>query len=245
MEPTDILIRFLAPLLGVLFGIPIAFWRDRKTREGIKRERAIAILSALKEEITHNIQLLNQIQDQLKPDYMIYYNMDMNTWRATSLQEFEGIISYKLLRQIYTIYYEYEHMSRKIDTQFSMNYSVVRAMKSYRQERERIVGAILTHAKKLYKQSKQLIEEMETELKRLSENQTKEKQRKREIALLFGGLVIGAVVGVFGNLFINWFYDYYKTESWMPQVAFGSLVLLLVYAVVMTSLTIYWLIKTR
>lgn len=187
MAIEDIIIRFLAPLFGVLFGIPFAFWIDRKIREGSKRERAIAVLSALKEEINHNTGLLKQIQNQLKPNSMIYYNMDMNTWKATSLEEFEGIISHELLRHIYRIYYEYEHMSRKINTQFDMHYSVVRAMNTYLKERQKIVGAILKHAEPLEKESEQLIKEMETELTRLSKNQpmkgiqeTKKKETKEQ-----------------------------------------------------------------
>lgn len=190
MSIEDIILRFLAPLLGVLFGIPFAFWIDRKTRERSKRERAVAVLSALKEEINHNIRLLKQIQAELKPSSMIYYNLDMNTWRASSLEEFEGVILHELLRKIFRIYYEYEHMSRKIDTQFSMHYSVVRAMKVYLKERKGIVGAILTHASTLQKESEQLVKEMETELTRLSKNQSKnrkmeERQRMREKAFLF------------------------------------------------------------
>lgn len=171
MTIEDILLRFLAPLFGVLFGIPFAFLIDRKTRERSRRERAIAILSALKEEINHNVSLLGQIQGELIPQSMIYYNMDVNTWRATSLEEFEGVISHKLLRHLFRIYYEYEHMSRKIDTQFNMHYSVVRAMKTYSQERKVIVGAILTHASTLEKESEQLPKEMDTELTKVSENQ--------------------------------------------------------------------------
>lgn len=245
MEFVDIFLRFLAPLLGVLFGIPFAFWIDRKTKERSKRERAIAVLSALKEEINHNVGLLKQIQNELKPNSMIYYNVDMNTWRATSLEEFEGIVSHKLLRHIYRIYYEYEHMSRKIDTQFTMHYSVVRAMgKTYMKEREHIVGAILTHAKPLHDESKQLIEEMETELKRLSKSQPKDKkegQRMREKAFLFWGVVMGVILGIFGNLFTNWFYDVYRESWWMPIVAPSSFGLVLIYLMVMTFVMTRWL----
>jgi len=78
----------------------------------------------------------------------------MNTWRATSLQEFEGIISHELLRKIFRIYYEFEHMSRKIDTQFNMHYSVIRATSVYLQERKNIVDSILLHASNLKKKKR-------------------------------------------------------------------------------------------
>jgi len=166
----DILFNSLATLLGVVIGIPVALWIDRKTRKSAQREKAEAVLSALKEEINHNVDLLKQIQEELKPDIMITYNLDMNTWRATSLQEFEGIISHELLRKIFRIYYEFEHMSRKIDTQFNMHYSVVRATNVYLQEREKVVDSILSHASILEKEGKELVKEIEAELKKLSKN---------------------------------------------------------------------------
>jgi hypothetical protein len=166
----DILFNFLATLFGVLIGIPAALWIDRKTRESTQREKAEAVLSALKEEINHNVDLLKQIQEELKPDTMITCNLDMNTWRVTSLQEFEGIISHELLRKIFRIYYEFEHMSRKIDAQFNMHYSVVRATNVYLQEREKIVDSILSHASILEKEGKELVKEVEAELKKLSKN---------------------------------------------------------------------------
>ena len=56
----------------------------------------------------------------------------------------------------------------KIDTQFSMHYSVVRAMDEYRKERKAIVASILAHASALEKESEQLLREIEAELSRLS-----------------------------------------------------------------------------
>jgi hypothetical protein len=167
MSLEDILFNFLATLFGVLIGIPIALWVDRKAREHAQREKAKAILSAIKEEINHNVELLKQIQNELKPDVLITYNLDMNTWKATSLQEFEGIISHELLRKIFRIYYEFEHMSRKIDTQFNMHYSVVRATNAYLQERKNIVDSILSHALILEKEGEELIKEIEGELNKL------------------------------------------------------------------------------
>ena len=224
MAIEDILLRFLAPLFGVLFGIPFAFWIDRKTRERSKRERAIAILSALKEEINHNRGLLKQIQNELTPKSMIYYNMDMNTWRATSLEEFEGIILHELLRHIYRIYYEYEHISRKIDTQFNMHYSVVRATKVYPQERQAIVGAILTHAAPLEKESEQLIKEMETELTRLSKSQPKDKDvnmaRRKSFINLVYGVLLGLLFGMLGNFFVEYWLLWHPPTQEVAQQGF-------------------------
>jgi hypothetical protein len=164
----EAIISFLATLFGVLIGIPVALYLDRRTRISHDRERAKGVLLALKEEIHRDVELLRQIQRELKPNSIIYYNIDMNTWKkTTSLEDFELIINSALLRHIYRIYYEYEHLNRKIDAQFNMHYSVVRAMKDYLQERQTIVEAILGHASGLEKESEQLINEIDTELARL------------------------------------------------------------------------------
>lgn len=165
---TEAVISFLATLFGVLLGIPVALYLDRRTRRSHERERARGLLLALKEEINRNVNLLKQIQNELKPNSIIYYNIDTNTWaKMTSLEDFELTIDSKLLRHIYRVYYEYGHLNRKIDTQFSMHYSVVRAMKEYLQERQIIVNAILEHASKLETESNQLVKEMDEELARL------------------------------------------------------------------------------
>lgn len=170
MTYEDVAIQFIATLFGVLVGIPVAFWLDRKITEGHEKERAIFVLTALKEELIHNLGLLKQIINELYgPTTMIYYNMDMNTWRTVKLEDFEGIINHEILRRIFAIYYEYEHLSRKIDTQFSMHYSVVRAMPTYEEERRQIIGSIRGHiVEKLEGDTQQLVSDMKTEIERLN-----------------------------------------------------------------------------
>ena len=171
MTNEDIAIQFVATLFGVLIGIPTAFWLDRRITASHEKEKAKTVLTALKAEIKHNLELLKQMQREftMAPVVILYYNMDMNTWRGTSLEDFEGIIKHEILRQIFTIYYEYEHLSRKIDAQFSMHYGVVRAMDIYLEERKRIVRAILVHASQLEKATEQLTSGIEGELKRLED----------------------------------------------------------------------------
>lgn len=181
MTIEEIASNFLATLSGALIGILGALWVDRRTTKGHQKEKAIAILSSLKEEINHNLGLLKQMQSEFKligNSLMIYYNMDMNTWRKTSLQEFEGTISPDLLHKIFAIYYEYEHLSRKIDTQFNMNYSVVRAMPSYMTERGTIIRAIVDHASELEKESEQLVKEIDNELSKSNGNESKVDNKK-------------------------------------------------------------------
>ncbi|MBC7113350.1 MAG: hypothetical protein H5T34_04955 [Candidatus Methanomethyliales bacterium] len=166
----EIIASFIATLLGVLLGIPSALWIDRKIKLCNERERAIAVLSALKEEINHNVSLLKQIQKELSSSSVIFYNLDLNTWRATSLEDFETIIDHDVICRIFRLYYEYEHLSRKIDVQFHMHYSPTRALQGYLKEREVIVNAILVHAAVLEKESEQLLNKIDEELKRMKDS---------------------------------------------------------------------------
>ena len=220
MPIEDTIATFAATLLGVGLGIPSALLIDRRLKLREKREGAVNVLSGLREEINHNIDLLGQIQRELNPNTMIYFNMDLNIWRATSLRDFEGTVSHKLLRHIYQIYYEYEHLSRKIDTQFSMHYSVVRTTDIYAGERTTIVAAIINHAAPLEKESGELIGEIDIEIKRLTKksshnaensqnsetNTDWEKRRDRldhvfEVALVLLGILSAAEFQYFLTLY--------------------------------------------
>jgi hypothetical protein len=165
----DIVVQFVSTLFGVLIGIPVAFWIDRRLTKRHDKERAVSILTILQEEITRNLALLKQIKKELgQPNYIIFYNIDMNTWKNLSLEDFEGIIASNILRSIYHLYYEYGHLNRKIDAQFSMHYSAVRASQNYLAERQIIVGAILLHATTLEKETDQLIRDISKEIVRLT-----------------------------------------------------------------------------
>lgn len=254
MPIEEITATFAATLLGVVLGIPSAFWIDRKMKQRKLREKAVSVLSGLKEEINHNLSLLKQIQNQLQPNTVIYFNMDVNTWRATSLQEFEGVISHDLLRHIYRIYYEYEHLSRKINVQFSMHYSVVRAMTTYGAERATIVQAILNHAAPLEKESEELVNEINTELTRLSQrfgSNTKSSQkteiiqdmekRREHLDNMFGIALV--LLGILSAAEFQYFLALYPLQN-PPTVPLAYLYYLLrVNTAPFVVLIISWLVK--
>jgi hypothetical protein len=169
MAIEDITIQFIATLSGVLLGIPVALWIDRMITKSHEKEKATFVLTALSQEITHNLELLGQIQRELQPVTMIYYNLDMNTMRVVSLADFEGIINQELLKRIFRIYYEYEHLNRKIDNQFSMHYSAIRQTAQYNTERGTIIGSILAQITYVKTDTEQLIKDIQTEIERLKE----------------------------------------------------------------------------
>jgi len=161
---------FFISLISLVLNILVGLWIDHKTKEDVRRKKAIATLSLLKKEINYNICLLKQIQHEIKANTIIYSNLVVNIWKAISLHEFEGIISHELLHKVFRIYYEYERMCREIDMQFNMCYSVIRVTKGYLQRRGKIVKDILTHASILKKESEEIVKQIECELKKLSMN---------------------------------------------------------------------------
>ena len=61
-----------------------------------------------------------------------------------------------------------------------------------------------------------------------------ERQRRlRDRFYLFFGIVMGALLGIFGNIFVAWYFDTYKKEWWLPYVAWSSLLVVLIIVVYM------------
>jgi len=166
VEFFSFLSELIATMIGVATGIPIALWLDRKIAARHRKEDAIKILTALKDEITHNIALLKQMQGE-PPSEVIFYNLSLSTWEATSGRRLEAVENYELVRHISRIYYEFQHLSRKVDVQFHMHYSVLLAMSNYDKIRGSIVGPIIAHASTLEKESESLLAEIDEELSRL------------------------------------------------------------------------------
>ena len=55
MTIEDIAIQFVATLFGVLIGIPIAFWLERIITASHEKEKAEAVLTALKAELSQTV----------------------------------------------------------------------------------------------------------------------------------------------------------------------------------------------
>jgi hypothetical protein len=66
------------------------------------------------------------------------------------------------------------------------------------------------------------------------------KRRMREGFYLFWGVIVGAVLGIFGNLSTNWYYDVNKNQPWMPLVAVLSFSLILVILGILTFYLFRW-----
>jgi hypothetical protein len=66
------------------------------------------------------------------------------------------------------------------------------------------------------------------------------KRRLRERFFLLLGIAMGALLGVFGNLWVAWYFETYKEASWMPYVAWSSLGAVLIILVGLAILLGRW-----
>jgi len=166
---SNFLSEFLAALIGVITGIPVALWLDRRLQEKRQRSRAASVLSALKDEIGHNAKLLKQMQDD-RSFLPLLYNLDLSAWKATTARMLDSVDNVELTKQIARIYYEFEQLSKKVGIRFTMFYSTFRAVQSYNEDSQRLRDQIRSGASELVERSNRLVVEIDNELSRLPSN---------------------------------------------------------------------------
>lgn len=149
-HPGDFSINFVAnlfaTLIGVILGFPTAQLLEEIRTKRIQTERANYLLNVIRAEITHDRALLNQILDELVPNAVIFYSLRLGTWKSITSQDLDNIDDMQLVEQVSRLYFEFEHLNRKIDEQFQMHYSAIRASTEYGRLRTGVVGAIRVHA---------------------------------------------------------------------------------------------------
>ncbi len=99
------------------------------------------------------------------PTMVIFYNLDLSTWNSLSFKKLDILDNFEIVKAINHVYYEYQHLSRKVDIQFQTHYSTLLAMSNYNQIRQSIVSPILAHIDPLIKESKELSGRISAEIK--------------------------------------------------------------------------------
>jgi len=82
---------------------------------------------------------------ELKPEVVIFYNVDTQLLESTSSIKYEIIDDLNMNRQLDSIRYELLHLHRKIDLQLDIEYSAYKAMGNYMARRTQLIGAITAH----------------------------------------------------------------------------------------------------
>ena len=162
----------IATVIGVVLGIPVAFWINRRIlagqekqqreREGRERQRiASRVLNSLHEEISSNKEVLDKLINEL-PERVVFYNLSTSAWTSTTNKMLETIDDFELIQTIATLYGEYEQIKHQIDAQFTMHYSVLVAMDDYYEIREDLIRPTTEFAKTLVTKSTDVLSKVES-----------------------------------------------------------------------------------
>ena len=167
--------EIIATFIGALLGILTALWLDRrlqakrienenkKQQELFKNEK-VKILNFIKIEILKNIDLLEMIKENLKPDKLIFNNLDLSAWTSLESKKAEYIDNLDLLIKLSQLYYDYQLISRRIDLDIQSACSAFRAVQGYAQFREQLVSKLITNIQPALEKSNYLIKIIDEEL---------------------------------------------------------------------------------
>lgn len=161
----------LATLLGVVVGIPVALFIDRlvnqwQAKEEIRKQkerlqqRKSQLLQTIKETLQKNLALVEQMEKELTPEAVIFYNVDVQLLEGTSSLKYELIDNLELNRQLDSIRYELLHLHRKIELQLDIEFSTYKAMRNYIAKRTELVGAILAHLPRIKQEISSALSDM-------------------------------------------------------------------------------------
>ncbi len=85
------------------------------------------------------------MEQELRPDVIIFYNVDMQLLESVSSIKYEMIEDLDLNRLLDSIRYELIHLHRKVELQLEIEYSAYKAMGNYMDRRSQLIGAITAH----------------------------------------------------------------------------------------------------
>lgn len=177
----DFVANLAATLLGVAVGIPVALWIDRflsgrreakeSAKQGaIETQRKNQFLQMLFEALDKNLQLVQQMEQEVRPDYIIFYNVDTQLLESVSSIKYDLIDDLDFNRRLDSIRYELIHLHRKVELQLEIEYSVYKAMGNYMEKRTQLVGAITAHFPRIKQEISEALAIITTKLPRPEKN---------------------------------------------------------------------------
>jgi len=171
----DFVSNSLATVLGVLVGIPVALCLNRfltrrqESRETSKQQvlatqRRHQLLQILREALQKNRDLVLQMEQELRPKTLIFYNVDTQLLEATSSIKYEILDELELSRLLDSIRYELLHLHRKVELQLEIEYSAFKAMGNYGETRAGLVQAIRAHFPRIKDEISQALDMISAQL---------------------------------------------------------------------------------
>ncbi len=149
---TNFFSELLATIIGLALGIPIGIWLNRKFEvwkkkqeeqkeiELLQKEKR-TVLESLKNEFERNIKLLKQIEKKVR-NRVILGHLDLSEWKAISLKSTNLIDNYTLQKALDRVYYEYEHLQRKINKHFDFYFSTAQTLSNFKDDFAKLNNSI-------------------------------------------------------------------------------------------------------
>ena len=149
----DFVSNFIATLFGVVIGIPAALLINRlASKKQDEKETAYQreiflqkqnqLLQMFMETLQKNLEIIDRVADELRPEKVLIYNVDTQLLESTSSVKYEIVENIELNRQLDSIRYELLYLHHKIDLQFGIEFSAYAAMSNYMGKRKELVGVI-------------------------------------------------------------------------------------------------------
>lgn len=110
----NFVIQLLATLFGVLLGIPIAFYIDRKNKERRENEEKQVLLKKLRKNLNDNKKHIKDLKGYNLP----YFSAEL--FPKDYFFQTIHLLDEDLKDKIVTIYYKLEHLTRKLDLLMNM-----------------------------------------------------------------------------------------------------------------------------
>jgi len=171
----NVVSELFATFIGAVLGILTALWLERKLE--LRRDKMYSekqknfiklenkkILGFLKIEIEKNVNLMIQIRNEFNPNTLIFYNLDVSAWNSLESKKTELIDNIELLIRLNQLYYEYQHIIRKVDFHLQSSYSTLLAMSNYPKLRDPLVYSIWNHIEPTIKLSNEILHTIDEEL---------------------------------------------------------------------------------
>ena len=118
---------WVTALVAVTLGIPAGLWLNRQLESRMKqserervREHQLAVLRAIKDEVEQNQSLIDELEGELKQDVVPTYGLRTDLWHAVSRDVVGAVSSEELIQGLSRLYFQYEHLRRKLDAQFEI-----------------------------------------------------------------------------------------------------------------------------
>ncbi len=148
----DFIVNLVSTAIGACLGFLGAWYLEKRRENKEKRERFNLLRESLCNVLKHNKELLEQLREEVRPDYVVFYHIDLLALKETQILKYEGFDNSIIAQKIDRVRYELEHLQRKIDKQFELAFQ-----EHLQNQRARIVQSIQAHIPSILKEVEELL----------------------------------------------------------------------------------------